>query len=96
MVTVAVFPKLASAELAEPIMEDNFLPAFPSTFAAFDNLENEFVREFVALFIFPLAVANCAKASVILTVFSLIFGAVLITLKNDNTSFASVPSCPED
>ena len=97
-VTFALFPNPVKAELAAPIMDDNFFPAFPSPFVEFDNLENEFEREFVALFIFTLAVANCAKASVILIVFSLILGAVFITLKNDNTSFASVPSwldvCP--
>ena len=95
-VAFALFPNPVKAELAAPIMEDNLLPAFPSPFVEFDNLEKEFEREFVALFIFPLAVANCAKASVILIVFSLIFGADFITLKNDNTSFANVPSCPED
>jgi len=71
---------------------------FPRLDVADDNLENALDIEFVAEFTFPPALANFASASVMRMVFSLILGAVFITSKKDNTSFASVPSwldvCP--
>ena len=81
-----------------PIIEEVLLTILPRLDVADDNLENALDIEFVAEFTFPPALANFASASVMRMVFSLILGAVFITSKKDNTSFASVPSwldvCP--
>ena len=71
---------------------------FPRLDVADDSLENALDIEFVAEFTLPPEFANFASASVMRIVLSLILGAVFITSKKDNTSFASVPSwldvCP--
>ena len=77
-----------------PILEAVLLTRFPRLNVPDDNFEKALDMEFVAVFTLPPALANCASASVMRMVFSLIFGAFSITLKNFFVSCARFCNCP--
>ena len=58
-----------------------------------ESLLKELTTVFVAVPTFPPAVANCPRASVILSVFSLICGASCMAVKNFFTSAAKFSNC---